>query len=63
MVRDLDSLENYPNIWNTHSHEDKRFDDLDKMLDNIKDNLNIIRDHSWDNDWITDERQQPEETS
>ena len=54
----------YPDFFKiTHSHEDKRFDDLDKMLDNIKDNLNIIRESSWDNDWITDERQQHEETS
>jgi hypothetical protein len=53
----------YPDFFKiTHSHEDKRFDDLDKMLDNIKDNLNIIRDPSWDDDWIKDE-QQPEETS
>jgi hypothetical protein len=53
----------YPDFFKiTHSHEDKRFDDLDKMLDNIKDNLNIIRDPSWDDDWIKDERQ-PEETS
>ena len=53
----------YPDFLKiTHSHEDKRFDDLDKMLDNIKDNLNIIKDPFWDNDWIADE-QQPEETS
>ena len=31
-------------------------------FDNIKDNLNIIRDPTWDDDWIKDERQ-PEETS
>ena len=54
----------YPDFLKiTHGHEDKRFDDLDKMLDNINDNLNVIKEPSWDNDWITDEQQQPEETS